>query len=66
MDHAHTSAPHEFLDAIDEEAVGGYFQAGWFEHGAELAGLFKIEQQLAGAGAFAKEAEQLGEERGVG
>ena len=56
----------EFFDAVNEEAVGADVEAGGFEDGAELAGLFEVEKKFASARHFHKDAEELVEEMGVG
>ena len=66
VDDADSAAAYEFFDAVDEEAVGGDEHVVRLQHGAELAGLFEVEQQLALAGCAEEDGVEFFEQRGVG
>ena len=49
--HDADAAPaYQFFDVVDEEAVGGDQHVVGLENGAELSGLFEVEQDFALAG----------------
>ncbi len=65
FDDADSALTYEFLDPVDEEAVGCDHDIVGFEDGAELAGLFEVEQQLALARGVNEDRVELVEERDV-
>src|SRR5436189_6147699 len=66
FEHTHAAAAYELFDVIDKEAVCGDRHVVRFEHSAELAGLFEVEQDLAFAGRVEQNCVDLFEQRGVG
>ena len=66
VDNTDSASAYELFDAVDEEAVGGYHDVLRFEDGAELAGLFEVEQELTVAGCAKQDGVNFLEESGVG
>ena len=65
VEHADAAAAYQLFDVVDEEAVGRYSDVVGFEDGAELAGLFEVEENFALAGGVDENGVNFFEERGV-
>ena len=65
VDDANAAATDKILDLIDKEPVCGHHHILRLQNGAELARLFKIEQQPTPPGSPQKDRVQLLEQRRV-
>jgi len=66
VEDANAAAAYQLFDVVDEEAVRGDHHVMWFEDGAELAGLFEVEQDFSFARCVEQDGVDLFEQRCVG